>query len=677
MFAGVKSGSFVFWGVTPAALIVALLWYQFGFSMGGVLEEWDFLWLLASHPTFWNSFPGNLMSEMFAARPFQVLPFWLAHLISSNSFLGFNLLLMTACFCRVIAGAWIGFFLFRNRSYAAACGLLFFIFPADTQQLAFRTINVSCAVAFMTAGVAIALKALTIDQLRRQLILIVLSNFLCVIGTWIYEPVLTLYALPVLLIWARFGVKATFDVIKRQKIVALVWCIAPLISAAYLYYAMMIFGSAYQVNAAHGSMLKSIAANGAYLFRSLAYRVFIDSWISAWTIATTQIVHYKFIVLSCILVAALILMLSRRENAELEVKRRIRIIVSGLFAMIAGYLPYMVDPYHMEITQRTFIDVAPGAAMVLIGLIALITQRRLIVGAAISCVFILLSVISQLYQFDQYARDYTGITLPYMSYVADKVDRAKPVHLIIDSSGFGAHLMGMYESKITTGIAVRAADVDGKYILCIDQPPTPYSAFFNCTFRNGVWTVSAAGHSTEYPATKTQRIDVGASLNESYRSNSTTWKDQGSFVRTKSMFKTEGGADYSCRPDSMWGWSGFCRGEGWSDGIFSHASFRHLNFMGTVAPTASLIFYLTPSSSNYRLTVTMYSAIDDAIVPAMKIIVNGKNYPYQVSGLLTVDAIVPASALKSGQNEIRFENVRPVGRDVGMLVSRIDLKPRP
>lgn len=676
MFAGIKKESFVVWGVVPAVLIVAILWYQFGFSMGGTIEEWDFLWLINHHPSFWNSFPGNLMSDKFAARPLQAAPFWLAHAISSNSFLGFNLLLMVACFIRVVAGAWIGFFLFRSRSYAVGAGLLFLIFPADTQQLAFRTINVSCAASLMSAGIACVMHAVTAIRSPDRKAFAALSVILCVMATLVYEPVFALYPLPLLFIWAKYGFRGTAILLMQRRRFALAWCIAPVINAAYLYYAMVIYGSSYQTDAAHGGMLKAIVASAPYLVNSLAYRVFFDAWVSSWWIVTTQIVHYTFISVSFLVLAGLVLVLSWKERVNPGGKLHLRIIVSGLLALVAGYVPYMVAPSHMEITQRTFISVAPGASIVLIGIIAFACRRRVVAGAAISCAFILVSMVAQLYQFDQYARDYTGISLPYMSFVNDKIDRTKPVHLIMDSSGFGGHLTGMYMSKVNMGLPVRANDPDGNYWLCINQPSSPYMPFYNCSLDNGVWTVRANGQAVvKYPEAIVQTMAVDKSLSPAYRSTSSMWHDQGSFDPTKSIFGPADAQSYSCVADSMWGWSAFCRGDGWSDGIFSHSSFRHQNFFGAIAPTATLIFDLKPVSKDYKLEVTMFSGIDGAIIPAMNLIVNGKKLTYQAINSLVVEASVPAAVLLNGQNEIRFENVLPAGRDIGMLVSRIDLTP--
>jgi len=618
------------------------------------------------------------MAEAFAARPLQAAPFALAHVVSPNSFFGFHVLLMAAFAVRVIGGAYIGFFLFRSRTYAAATGLLFLLFPADTQQLAFRTINVSCSVALMCAGIAVALHAVTVKRSSDRWKFVILSIILSVIAVLIYEPVFALYPVVPLLIWARYGIRASLLLFQHRRRFIIGWFIAPVVNIAYLYYAMVIFGSTYQSTASNGSIVRSIIGNWRYLFDSLAYRIFYDAWVSSLWIVGTQIVHFKFIVVSGAALTALLLMLSRNEKTTQRRRLYLRVLVSGLIAAVAGYAPYMVDVSHMLITQRTFINVAPGATIVLMAAIAYLARRRLVIGAAVASAFIFVSMVAQLYQFDQYTRDYTGATLPFMSFVADKVDHKKPVHLVIDSSGFGGHLTGMYMTKVSSGMPVRTGDATDTYLLCMDRPASPSLPFYNCTLSDGVWTASLNGAvAARYPESSVQTIAVDKSLLSSYRSLSSTWRDEGSFSANKSMFKAEGTEMYSCVADSMWGYSGFCRGEGWSDGIVNHDSFQLKNFFGAIAPTASLIFDLRPIQKNYSLKIVVYGGLDGVIIPAMKISVNRVPVSYKATGPLELSAEIPASILINGQNEIQFDNVLPSDRQIGLLVSRIDLAPVP
>jgi hypothetical protein len=56
---------FFIWSVIPALLCVMALWYPFGFSLSAMLDEWGFYNFFNHTPSYWNSFPGNPLSDMW------------------------------------------------------------------------------------------------------------------------------------------------------------------------------------------------------------------------------------------------------------------------------------------------------------------------------------------------------------------------------------------------------------------------------------------------------------------------------------------------------------------------------------------------------------------------------------------------------------------------------------
>src|SRR4051812_8310105 len=97
----------LWWIAASAILCIVSLWYNFGFFLGAMIEEWDLLYLMKVHPPFWNSFPGQTLSELSAARPLHVLPFFFANYLAPNSFLGLHILLMLACALRILGSAFL------------------------------------------------------------------------------------------------------------------------------------------------------------------------------------------------------------------------------------------------------------------------------------------------------------------------------------------------------------------------------------------------------------------------------------------------------------------------------------------------------------------------------------------------------------------------------------------
>ncbi|MGA7814438.1 MAG: hypothetical protein WCA53_16230, partial [Caballeronia sp.] len=456
--------------------------------------------MMQSHPSFWNSFPGQLMADKFAARPLQILPHFIARQISSDSFLGFHIVLMAGCVLRVIGGAWLGNFLFRNKAYAAAFGLLCFVYPADTQQFEFRTVHIMFSVGLMVFGSACTVSALTANTAAKRWAALVTSTICSCVAVLIYEPFITLYLIAPLALLSRDGFRSFIRLVIRRKAIVAASLIAPLANAAYLFYAIVLFKSSYQVSASGGSMTGAIVHNLHYLIDSDAYRVFYDAWVSTWWILTTQIVHYRFIVFTGIVLLLALLLLTKRASNAVPLSQTARYVLSGLILVVVGYLPFMVAESHMVINQRTFMSVAPGASLIVIAVIAQICRRSNATGIVFAAGFIFFGFVAQLYQFDKYTRDYTGIVLPYTSMLADQTDPAKQVHLVFDKTGLGGHLNGMYESKVRYAAIVRRNQNIGITELCMDESQTAQLPFSNCTLKDGNWVVrSSAGITATYP----------------------------------------------------------------------------------------------------------------------------------------------------------------------------------
>lgn len=669
---------FWIWSGLVGALSVLLLWYQFGFSLGGMIEEWDLLRAIAHYPNFWNSFPGNPMSESFAARPFQITPFYIAHAIDSQSFLGFHILLITACFFKVIAGASIGYFLFRNRMYAAAMGMLFLMFPADTQQMSFRTLNISVAVAWMVCSVALAMRGIVAATSAKRWIAMAGSVVCSVIAVLIYEPMLFLYALPPLLLFARYGFWSSTKILRNRRKYILAWLIGPIVNVGYLYYAIAFYKSAYQVGVTQGGTVASILRNSHYLVESGAYRVFYESWVSSWQLLAHGTAHYRFLVLAAIAIVIMFTVLARIPSAPIRTGRLYRYIFVGLVASAIAYVPFMVSEAHMVITQRTFMAVALGASFIFVSVIARVCRRSAALGGLVLSGFIFFGLIGQLYQFDQYTRMYTGTVRPYMSLVADQTDATKKVHLVFDSSGLGAHMGGMFYSKVQNGPAVRRGDTTSVYILCMDEKLSQFKVFSNCQLSEGVWTITGYGNVSQHiSASDVQVIKVSEDFNETYRSSSGSWHDLGTFSKEKSIFLPLHGApeSYVCIADSDWGYSRFCRGSGWADGMLNHGYFTHDNFFVAVSPDASFLFSLTAAPTDYVLQIETLAGISPDILAGLKLLVNGHPVEYQVEADRFIKARVKQDFVLSGRNQVLLRHALAPGNEIGLYVKRVDFAP--
>lgn len=664
------TNSFLVWACIPAVLCIAALWFQFGFTLGGMIEEWDFLWMMNAAPHFWNSFPGNPMSEGFVARPLQVTPFAIARAVDHYSFLGFHFVLMVACFLRIIAGASIGYFMFRNRTYALAVGLLFLVFPADTQQMTFRTLNISLSIGLMVVGVALALRGIVAPRKSRRLLSIVLSGVASIIAALIYEPVITLYALPILFIFGRYGFKKTVINLSRRKPIIALWLVGPVISACYLAYALVVLKSSYQMSVTQHGMLRSIVENRRYLWKVAAYRSFYDAWTSTADILIHQTARYGFLIVVAIGVVSVLLSVTTRHRNDVTLSRLIRFVLVGVLALIAGYSPFMVSEAHLNITQRTFMAAAPGATLVLMAVIAFVFRKIKVAGALVASAFVFLGLVAQLYQFDVYNRLYVSVTRPYMSMLADMMDTSKPVHLVHDTTGIGGYFNGMYISKIRAGASDRLGITTGASALCLDSPPSPLFTRATCKLDGGVWTVDALDGISKYPAKDVQVIEMGDNFNSEYRSTRGGWNDRATFTAAQSIFKPDlsNQASYTCSADSDWGYTRFCRGERWSNGLYRREDKSQYFF--AIAPNPNFQFDLRPTGKAYRLSIQTLG-IEPYALNNMKLFINGVPLKWTIRRDVFIEADAPANALKDGLNKIQFQQAIAPGAASGLPITKI------
>ncbi|MFT0171979.1 hypothetical protein ACLKMY_23690 [Paraburkholderia mimosarum] len=659
--------------IIAALFAVVALWYPFGFAMGAMLEDWGFFDLFNRLPDYWASFPGQPLANLSVVRPLQLTPFVVAKALVPHSFAGTHLLLMLSCALKVVASTWIGYFLFRSRMLAVAFGLLVLVFPADTQQMSLRTMNISLAGGVMLAGIATCVYGLMARTVRRRIQLIAASMVLCVIAGLIYEPYLPLYGLPAFLVWARYGTRRTWLLLCRRWRLVTLWLVAPACNAAYLFYALYVFKAAYQTDLAEGGILHSLVRNAKYLWESAAYRLFYESWLSTWRILLTETVRYAYIGGIFVGTLCLLTLCGASCRAKEDRTRGVRTLIIGLVAALLGYLPFETAISHVTITQRTFMGAAPGAALVVIAMISLLSfGKRTVITSIVAALAISLGFVQQLYQFDKYTRAYVDTIRPYTSYLADHADPSRRIHLVLDTSGLTTWLGGMYFSTVKDGANVRRERTDDQFYLCKNLPLNDSIPFWQCTDRDSFWHLKlndSPDGSLTFDANNVDVIKIDNTFDTRYDSLKKDWIDFSMPSANWQLFRKPDAAEYACHADSMWGYSQFCRGNGWSEGL----RLEHQNALGSIAPEASLIFPLTPQRSNYTLTISTWD-VDSPIAHAMQTSINGHAIVLERTAPYIWQGSVSPSSLVAGMNTIEFRDVLPTGHKLGLIVTDVTLR---
>ncbi|CAB3760154.1 hypothetical protein LMG29542_03769 [Paraburkholderia humisilvae] len=641
-----------------------------------MIEEWDFLYTMNQAAGAWNSFPGAALSDLFAARPLQLTPYAIGRFIDHHSFIGFHLILILSCFIRVISGASIGYFLLRNRAYALAIGLLFLVFPADTQQMTFRTMSICLAVGLASSGAALSLRGVVARGRRQRIVAVLVGSLASCLAALMYEGVIALYVMPILLLAGRYGIKCCIRIIHRRSIECILWLIAPAINVLYLAWAMLVAKSAYQLALSQHGILQSIIENRQYLFKTLAYRAFFEAWRDTIEIWLFRVAHYGYLLVLAAAVIAILYIVPRRNVPRgIGGGRAARLILAGLMMAIAAFMPYMVSTGYMLITQRTFISVAPGASVAIIVFIAFVAGRFERIGVLLTGVIVYIGFVAQLYQFDVYTRSYVTYTRPYMSMIVDRVDDTKPVHLVNDDSGVAGYYSGMYITKVRAGPADRLQNTDGFFELCMDAPPTTELFFATCKLKAGVWYMTGlTKNKPPVSAQEVQVIRIGRNFDSHYMSRNSTWNDRASFTPRDSLFKPDANnlASYKCDADSDWGYSGFCRGVGWSNGRYRE-DVRKSYFLAVNA-NPNFLFDLDPIDERYTLSIKTLG-MSEYVKSNLFIEVNGNRLSSVVIFASQITAFVPRSILNHGLNTITLHRAKAEGESVDLPINQISLLP--
>lgn len=392
-------------------VVVLLIWLPFGFHLTGIIEEWDVLALFTKNNLFfWAGSDTPLAAHRL--RPLTVFPHALAYFIDSDSFVFWHLLQMISLVLKGVAASMIAWFLTRSRGWAIFLGALVILYPADTMQLSFRGIHINVSLALMLF--ASAMLVIAYDQPRRAIRFGLALAGAISLGASIlmYEAALFLAPMPFLIIFARAGIKQTWSYIRSYPWLSLSWvttvCLC-IIRALFVfthgdnYQSGVVGGEAGLMSALHHQVPKLFSIG---LLRSLA-----GGWFDATRIVLLEYKNYSYLIFATAVCFSVIHFRRRifqpgdiedHEDKVTDRRLPLRIMSIGLLLSILGYLPYLSSNAHIHITQRTYLFAAPGAAMVFLACMMLLTRIRKWI-AEVACVTLLfLGMGVQLFQFHHY-----------------------------------------------------------------------------------------------------------------------------------------------------------------------------------------------------------------------------------------------------------------------------------
>ncbi len=342
-------------------LVVALLYLPFGFA---TVAQWD-IW---TYRAYNENLPWPQLERELASRPFATIPFIIAFLIESESFVGSNVVYALLLWMKT----GLLYIILRkmnvHRFFAFLIVILFLAYPVDTRVMSVQsTMPLFSFVSFLTATYLVLHYAA--KPTRAKLIGIWLSLSLCI---GVYESAYALIVVAPLLWWRR-----TRNMMWLNLNLTFIWYIVPAAKAAYIFLLLSTRRTFYQSD--FFSSESEIALGD--LFSQTIGRL-LDIYLRSFAIGWVEALHsvkqnpwLPLVVLMLGLLGALAWLIWRTDKcARVPENRQLGLtLVTGLLLVLpsVGVLIW-IDYYNNEL-RGLYLYIPVAAAIVLSCLIALLT----------------------------------------------------------------------------------------------------------------------------------------------------------------------------------------------------------------------------------------------------------------------------------------------------------------
>jgi putative flippase GtrA len=396
--------------ILPSIVIVLAIWLPFGFSLTGLIEEWGVLGLFNVHGLFFVVDSANPMAA-HALRPLTVFPHALAYFLDPNSFYYWHVLLILALIIKGSASSYLIWNATGSLGWAMVMGALVLVYPADTMQLSFRSLHINWALALFLLASSILVAAY--EQKRRVVSysLAAVASLLLFVASCMYEATLTLVPLPLLILYVRDGFRKSFHQFRAQVGLVIVWMAG---AGLYIIYVVLvapkIATSSYQEDIlVAGNSSETLIHSLPKLFTVGALRGLLGGWFDAIRMVFMEFDSYTYLFTSVTIIGILFLLIARfigclnlQHSSNLSSAETLphRLAFAGLLLLLLGYAPYPL--FQISGHQRTFLFATPGAAMVWVALLLMISRSARLRAGLAALALIFLGLGAQLFQFHHY-----------------------------------------------------------------------------------------------------------------------------------------------------------------------------------------------------------------------------------------------------------------------------------
>lgn len=327
-----------------------------------------------------------------ATRPIFLWPYFVAHLLTPDSFVGLNLLLIAIFVLKAVFTYRLVRYLVPENSFLALMtAILCVIYPADSGLLSFRAMSFHTTLLLTIIAIYFFVVGWNKDKTKQKRYWAIIWTLqIIILGT--YEVLYPLvFAAPVLLVWLE---KKFTPQVRRA---AQKWLIIPILCFLFTI-GTIIFGVGGYVNVHLASsedkdretLIKEYTASVDHMYRAHLY-----GWSHAlkeWNWHST----YTWLALMAGLVTAMISWahLTRHQEKSkipLQQKQVLWLILAGFCIMLLGFITFVPSPFNQS-TFRVFYATSLGAALITSTLISLLARIKhigkfsapLLAGAAIT-----------------------------------------------------------------------------------------------------------------------------------------------------------------------------------------------------------------------------------------------------------------------------------------------------
>ena len=638
-------------------------------------------------------------------RPFVCAILSIAHKLDPDSFLYWNILQFLFIWLKGISLGCILWWLYPRRWIAILGGVLFMLYPADTQQLPLRTLIGNSTIVSLVLAFASLLWATRLKQVWARTLGGGCAAILLLYACLTYELVLFLAPTPLLLWWVKYGLKEGWRSIKTQKLIIFFWLTAIIVELGYLFW----IGSEpnlYQSGLSNNpeNTLKTVCNHAPLLIKIGLYRIFLHGWYDAARMLFAGGEWIAFFPIALLSIFLMCIGLSAKNSNSDTTRTHLnpwfltRWLIASLLIATFGYLPYLVSLCHLFITQRTYLIAAIGGALFFTGLILAVQKHFRFLGAAIAGCFLLCGIAAQWTQLAHYKEisDKQRIILSGILEAAPHVDPKKRL-LIINHSGSLSNTWflggGLLNSALTylygTPISPIVCLEPGH--LCASCGVTPLGRLGTCIEKPDAWQIGQ-GLPDSFSLPKTQLVTLiiepdgqvhpqipDPSLLPATSSQQARWaKILGCWpakaCRTKSQ-KHPLPDHFTFNFGEWWSMEEPTPGVGWQDTQWTPPAWQPRSFAWINAPQSSLLFHLSPQSAPYLLQLNLLNYISEQARISLKIVLNGHSLHHQWQDTKHAIAKIDPLWLKEGFNELLFlTNVDP-NQGVSLGVESVKIAP--